>query len=1481
MNVTQSDRGASTQLSAALTSRTTRIALFGILLVALTLRLYDINWDSNQHLHPDERHIVMVTMDRVSLPFPNLADAHLDDAKRSTLNPRSVDPANGQPRSFAYGSLPVYLLKLVGHLASPWWPLANGIDGLTLIGRFLSALFDLGTVLLVFLIGRRVYGVGAGLVASLLVSLTVLDIQLAHFYASDTLLTFFVLLTLLAALRVHEWPSTGRVVAMGAAAGLAISCKVSAAPVLLACVLACWLARGRMDSASGSASSTTRAFSAAAVAVLFSGLVFFLFQPYVLVDPQSFIKDLQYEGEMVRGIQIPPYTIQYIGTIPVVYQIGNLLGWIAGPALTVVVLIGMLLFGVRLLVRRRPTEWLLAAWIAAYLASTLTFQVKFVRYLLPILPLLVLIGVAWLLPRGVEQFASRVRQPRWATIILVVVIAGTALQAAGFMPIYQQEHTRVQASRWIYDNVPRGAALSAEHWDDSLPLNLADVPIHAGDYRLITFPMYDTDNAQKRENLVRQLTQVDYVILSSNRLYGSIAKVPDTYPMSNEYYRLLFGGKLGFDLAATFTSYPAIGPFHIVDDTADESFTVYDHPKVFIFKKSASYSEQAVGAQLEQVPLDRVVPVRQSRANTTSGHNGLMLSDADREIQQKGGTWSEMYNPGDLANRFPTATWLIALELIGLLALPLTWRLFNVFPDRGYGLAKTLGLLLVAYVAWLLPSLRWMPFGNGSVLAGMLLLALSSWALMRGRWRQFRDFLNSHRRVVLAHEVVFLAFFILFWLIRMRNPDLWQLSYGGEKPMEFAFLNAVAKSTYFPPYDPWMAGGYMNYYYFGYVIVASLLRLTGIVPAVGFNLAIPSVFALTAAGLFSFGFNYVLVAQRLVARLLPSRAVVAGIASAIFVLIAANLDGPIQILEALWKLGGLQIKSTLPLVEGTARAAAGAWMVLFGGRALPPFDFWRSTRIIGPESPTPITEFPYFTFLYGDLHPHMLAMPLGALALALALAVVWQGRRTDAGLLAGLPMVAMGGLVVGALQVTNSWDYPTYLLLLSATYLLSSFVREGKLTKWGTVWALVKAATTYGVASLLFLPFNRAYELFYNGVDPSQGKTSLHDYLIIFGFFLFCAGSTLLIDLTGNRWHRFGARSLWERFFDRRRYERRGKLSVALVHFSPWMELLPLLLSALALLALVFLALKLYMIALLVAVLAVTLLSLFDRRATPEKLLLVVLVGLATALTIGVEFITIKGDVGRMNTVFKFYLQAWFFMGIASALGTLGLIWRWRDSGREWLSGFRVWWGAAFVVLLLSVFIYPLAATPVKVGLRFQPLPPTLDGMAYMQGATFKDQNTDIVLQSEYNALRWLQERVAGSPVVLEAQLPEYRFGSRVSIYTGLPTVLGWNWHERQQRWGYQQLLDDRLRDVKTMFDSTDQAQTLSLLRRYNVRLIYVGGMERANYSATGLAKFDAMVGRDLSIGYRADGVSIYEVKSADQPSVIINSDRQGGTGPQ
>ena len=158
-------------------------------------------------------------------------------------------------------------------------------------------------------------------------------------------------------------------------------------------------------------------------------------------------------------------------------------------------------------------------------------------------------------------------------------------------------------------------------------------------------------------------------------------------------------------------------------------------------------------------------------------------------------------------------------------------------------------------------------------------------------------------------------------------------------------------------------------------------------------------------------------------------------------------------------------------------------------------------------------------------------------------------------------------------------------------------------------------------------------------------------------------------------------------------------------------------------------------------------------------------------------------------------------------------------------------------------------------------LPPTLDGMAYMRAAEYNDPNGAIDLSADYDAIRWLQQNVQGSPVVLEGLTPNYRWGGRVSVYTGLPSVVGWQWHQEQQRWGYREFVGERARDVDRIYSTPDAAEALSLMRKYGVEYVYLGRLERLYYPDHGLAKFDADMADALEEVYRTDQVRIYRLR--------------------
>jgi uncharacterized membrane protein len=237
--------------------------------------------------------------------------------------------------------------------------------------------------------------------------------------------------------------------------------------------------------------------------------------------------------------------------------------------------------------------------------------------------------------------------------------------------------------------------------------------------------------------------------------------------------------------------------------------------------------------------------------------------------------------------------------------------------------------------------------------------------------------------------------------------------------------------------------------------------------------------------------------------------------------------------------------------------------------------------------------------------------------------------------------------------------------------------------------------------------------------------------------------------------------------------------------------------------------------------------------------------------------VSLQGDIGRMNTVFKFYLQAWVLLSITAAVAVGWLV---RGFAHDaLLRQVRPAWVALTALFVLAAASYPLLASESKIGLRFAQLPLSLDGMQYMDFADYRDENRDMNLPGDAKAIRWMQDNVFGTPVVLEGRTPVYRWGSRVSIYTGLPTILGWDVHQSQQRAGFVPMLQERQTDVERAYASPDPRETLAVLRKYDVRWVYIGGVERGYYPAAALDKFRAMP--ELRLAYDADGVQIYEVR--------------------
>jgi uncharacterized membrane protein len=285
------------------------------------------------------------------------------------------------------------------------------------------------------------------------------------------------------------------------------------------------------------------------------------------------------------------------------------------------------------------------------------------------------------------------------------------------------------------------------------------------------------------------------------------------------------------------------------------------------------------------------------------------------------------------------------------------------------------------------------------------------------------------------------------------------------------------------------------------------------------------------------------------------------------------------------------------------------------------------------------------------------------------------------------------------------------------------------------------------------------------------------------------------------------------------------------------------------------------------ALLVLNLAAAYERQRDPMRLFILGMLSVAVVLSAFVENYTLHGDIGRMNTVFKFYLQIWLLYALASAIALVLIV----AAFRRWVPlHWQIPWAIVFAVLLAATLVYPVYATRARLDDRFNELPRTLDGMAYMPYATYADAPdgmppVEMHLNQDYQALIWMQDNIQGSPVVLEAWANLYRWGSRVSVYTGLPTVIGWDWHENQQRPGYAELISKRRADVDTMFAAGSSFQNIRpLLDKYHVQYIYIGPLERIYYGDAGVEKF-AQGAQDglLDVVYDADGVTIYRYAPA------------------
>lgn len=1356
----------------AMTRERARAFLLLILLAGAFFRFTGINWDHNHHLHPDERFISMVD-DR--LAGGGGISGYFDSA-RSTWN-----PYNQGFGSFVYGTLPMLLARALGSLVG-----LRGYDATHLVGRALSGAFDLASVLLVYRIVRRFAGRRTALAGAGFLAFAPLAIQLSHFWTVDTFLTAFSAATLLAAVRIaqgHCRPSD--LAAAGIATGLAVSCKVTGLSLLLpigaALAIGEWskiAARPSIPPARVLPRALLRLTGQAALLLAAAAATVRVAFPYAFLgrsvlsfrlDPR-WLKDLTGLASLTGSVAGFPPNFQWAGRT-ILFPIRNIVLWGAGPFWSLFAL-AALVWGVVCLLRGRRLALaplvLHTLFLLAYHGLTMA---KSMRYLYVIYPALAALAAIFL-----EALPARAPSPgvrRVVRMIPAAALAATFLCAVAFSSIYRRENSRIAATRWIYGHVPAGERFVNEVWDDGLPMPIPgyEPERYSGPQIGIVGP----DNPRKVEEIVDALVHSEWIALTSNRAYGSLTRIPDVFPMSRAYYRALFENRLGYDRAADVTSYPSLGALEIPDDRAEEAFTVYDHPRVLLFRKNRQFSAARVrsilSAAMPSVPptLNDWERFPRSRRRVTAA---LVPGPGGEAARKAAAPASAETGPGSLSAALLCYA---VLALAGALASPLAYALFPRLPDRGFGLARILGLAAATYAFVLLVHARIFANGRPAALFAFALLGAASAVVFALRGRGLRAFWRTNRRSILEGEAVFLIGFLLFLGIRAFNPEI----FWGEKPMDFSILNILVRTRTLPASDPWFAGVPLSYYTFGHEIVAFLSLVTGISTRYTFNLAFGLLGGATLQAAFTLARNWAGT---------KGAAIVAGALTALI----GNLSGPRE------------------------------WLV--HKRALNWDYFWATSRVIKDT----INEYPLWSLVFADLHAHVLAIPLLLFLLACGLAFVRTHADPASAFSERCVSAALLGAGAAVVGLTNAWDVP---LLAGLLPLFAGAAALGAPRRSGgaVARALLGLAIAAGSALLLAAPlWVRA------GGRPNMGRSPEGaagiDVLTVFGLFFFLAFAWALS--TGNETM---ARNGWNRPVR-------------------WILL------ALALLGLILLGVRRIDVLLGMGVL-LFLVAAAGLRESPERRLALALVAAAFFLVLFPQRFFIYD---RMNTFFKLYLEAWLLFAISTSVLLFG------RSGR----GRFVYWPLPFRALAVAL-VFPAAftaITAVRGALQRHAVAysgPSLDGLRYLKESR----------PGEYRAVTWLRDNVRGTPVLLEAHGPSYQDYGRISMLTGLPTVLGWDYHV-MQRGNPEAEIASRREAIERIYRSPKADAIEGLLRRYHVGYVYVGALERKTYCerrgaeepcrgpGAGLAKFDAE--RDLfQLAYENPEARIYRVAAADTEDVV------------
>ena len=789
--------------------------------------------------------------------------------------------------------------------------------------------------------------------------------------------------------------------------------------------------------------------------------------------------------------------------------------------------------------------------------------------------------------------------------------------------------------------------------------------------------------------------------------------------------------------------------------------------------------------------------------------------------------------------------WLVTVEIIGLTVFPLAYFLLPKLSDRGYGLSKPLGILLIGYVAWILSVLHLVPSVRLTLVGLVILIAASSGVLAYLHRDEMTAFLRRRWRLIAVTEAVFIVFFLAWALFRSYDPAINHT----EQPMDFAFLNASIGSDFGQPEDPWLRGESISYYYFGYWMLGVVSELSGVASNFSYNLSLALVPAMAAAAVLC------LVASMVRFDGGPVRvAMASGIGAGLLLTVVANLEGILEFMHAN-AMGSQGFYDWVGVngLSGPTETPTESWT---------PNEFWwwfRATRVIntfvdGNEIDYTIHEFPFFSFMLGDLHPHVSAIPFALLAAGFALnffrnvtpysdtgSDVTDIRRMGPW---GYGTLAAMAVSLGGLAFTNMWDLPTYAALLIGIAALKAYPQPSswRVGDKGMGYVVTRVGLSViqtplivvVLAVALYLPYYLGFTSSVQGIGAVATPSRYFHLFIVWGTLLIFVAPFVVVcfwqTVVGPDWQRVTVISLavaflpyvvWILVMSQSPTPTEGTL-VRFIHILP--------------------------LALLIGMGVWSAIYETKVRGTTGRGFALALAVLGLLLIMGPELMYVDDFFDdprqRMNTVFKLYYQAWVLLAAVSGYS----IYYWL-SMRPHLTGRRrtlsTAWATAAVVLVVCGLYYPAAASATKVEEGGFASSPTLNGLSYVRSSR----------PAEYAAIEFIKNNLPEGAAILES-IGEWNEAGLISRSTGVPTVYNWPGHEIQWR-GSTAAIGDRQSDVAAIYTTPNSAEAKILLSKYDVDYVYVGPRERLAHDGPGLDKFPDF----MDTVFQQDDVTIYKLR--------------------